>query len=251
MQRHWFEDLADHMGAGYLRYSFTRGTEQEVAFLIDVLGLKPGDRVLDVGCGPGRHANALASAGMTVTGIDISLRFVEIANERAAPGASFVRADARDLTFDAEFDAAISLCQGAFGLGGPEPDGTDPANITSDEMVLRGMHRALVPGGQAAVSAFSSYFQVRFLEDSDDFDAATGINREHTTVLDEDGNPAEHDAWTTCYTPRELRMIFDRAGLCVDDIWAVTPGKYAAAPPDSDHPEFLVHAHRPPGCSKG
>ncbi|MBV6509531.1 MAG: Ubiquinone/menaquinone biosynthesis C-methyltransferase UbiE [Acidimicrobiales bacterium] len=252
MQRHWFEDLADHMGAAYLRYSFTRGTEQEVGFLIDVLGLQPGDRVLDVGCGPGRHANALAAAGMVVTGIDISRRFVEIASERAAPGASFVRADARRLSFDAEFDAAISLCQGAFGLGGPDLDAGDPANITSDEMVLRGMQRALVPGGRAAVSAFSSYFQVRFLEEGDHFDAATGINREHTTVLDEGGNSSEHDAWTTCYTPRELRLVFDRVGLRVDDVWSVTPGNYAARPPDTDHAEFLVLAHRPAvGCSKG
>lgn len=233
------------MGAAYLRYSFTRGTEQEVGFLIDVLGLRRGDRVLDVGCGPGRHANALASAGMVVTGIDISRRFVEVARERGVPGASFVRADARRLSFDAEFDAAISLCQGAFGLGGGDLEENDPANLASDEMVLRGIRRALVPGGRAVVSAFSAYFQVRFLEDSDHFDAATGINKERTTILDEGGNPAEHDAWTTCYTPRELHLVFDRAGLCVDEVWAVSPGNYAADPPDTDHPEFLVVSHRP------
>ena len=39
---HWFEDLADHMGPAYLRYSFTKGTGQEVAFLVEELGLEPG-----------------------------------------------------------------------------------------------------------------------------------------------------------------------------------------------------------------
>ena len=38
---HWFEDVADHLGPAYLRYSFTKGTEQEVAFLVRTLGLEP------------------------------------------------------------------------------------------------------------------------------------------------------------------------------------------------------------------
>ena len=63
---HWFEPVADHLGSAYLRYSFTKGTAQEVAFLTDVLGLTPGTRVLDVGCGPGRHARAFAEAGCDV-----------------------------------------------------------------------------------------------------------------------------------------------------------------------------------------
>ncbi|HET9610263.1 MAG TPA: methyltransferase domain-containing protein, partial [Acidimicrobiales bacterium] len=83
---HWFEPLADHMGDAYLRYSFTKGTAQEVAFLVDVLQLAPGMRVLDVGCGPGRHARALAGRGIEVVGVDISQRFVDLAAQDAPPG---------------------------------------------------------------------------------------------------------------------------------------------------------------------
>src|SRR5438270_9059508 len=118
LMRHWFEDVADHLGAAYLRYSFTKGTEQEVPFLVDRLGLAPGARILDVGCGPGRHAHALGRLGFEVVGVDISDRFVGLARQATPSDAAvtFQRADARVLTFDAEFDAVISLCQGAFGL---------------------------------------------------------------------------------------------------------------------------------------
>lgn len=237
---HWFEPVADHLGAAYLRYSFTKGTDQEVAFLLDALGLEPGMRVLDVGCGPGRHAHALARAGMEVVGVDISQRFVDLAAESAPPGARFERADARHLRFDAEFDAAISLCQGAFGLtGGPG------APLDGDGAVLAGMARALRPGGQLAVSAFSAYFMVRFLEEHDTFDADAGVNHERTVVKDEAGREAEVDLWTTCFTPRELRLLAAQAGLEVRHLWSVTPGAYAAEPPSVHTPELLLVAARP------
>src|SRR5262245_22867078 len=236
---HWFEPVAEHLGAAYLRYSFTKGTEQEVGFLVEALGLGPGTRVLDVGCGPGRHAHALARRGCEVVGVDISERFVTLAAEGAPPGATFVRADARSLAFDAEFDAAISLCQGAFGLaGGPG------APLDADGDVLAGIGRALRPAGLAAVSAFSAYFQVRWLEETASFDAAAGVNHERTEVRDEAGRAVPADLWTTCFTPRELRLLAARAGLEVRDIWSVTPGAYAAVPPDLSSPEFLLVARR-------
>ncbi len=233
---HWFEPLADHLGEAYLRYSFTKGTEQEVAFLVDVLELRPGQRVLDVGCGPGRHALAFAARGIEVVGIDIAHRFVAIATERTPEGApaTFVRMDARDLPYDGEFDAAISLCQGAFGLVGPG----------ADVDVLAGMARALVPGGRFAVSAFSSYFQVKYPQEQGDFDVATGVHHERTVIKDEAGTEAEVDLWTTCYTARELGLVAARAGLVVDAIWSVDPGDYARREPTIETAELLVVGRR-------
>jgi SAM-dependent methyltransferase len=252
--RHWFEDVADHLGPAYLRYSFTKGTDQEVDFLIDELGLNEGMAVLDVGCGPGRHAMALARRGIPAVGVDISGRFIEVAIEVAdreglSPLLEFHRGDARQLASDERFagrgfDAAISLCQGAFGLGGP-PDSADPQNLLADEAVLTGMRSSLRPGGRCAVSAFSSYFQVRWLEDRDAFDAASAVNHEYTEVLDDDGNSAPAELWTTCYTPRELRLLADRCGLQVDDVWSVTPGGYERRRPDLDSHEFLLVARNP------
>jgi SAM-dependent methyltransferase len=283
--RHWFEDVADHLGSAYLRYSFTKGTDQEVDFLTDALGLTPGARILDVGCGPGRHAHALAVRGFDVVGVDISERFVGLAREGAPAGAlvTFERADARALRFDNEFDAVISLCQGAFGLSagpgagesgaagatgegpaGEGPAGEGPAGegaagegaagegaageggaaLDPDRAVLHGMGRALKLGGRLALSAFSAYFQVRFLGEADSFDAERGVNHEHTAVRNEDGVEVPADLWTTCFTPRELRLLAEAAGLRPEHIWSVTPGDYAARPPDIDHPEFLMVATR-------
>jgi ubiquinone/menaquinone biosynthesis C-methylase UbiE len=234
---HWFEPIADHLGRAYLRYSFTKGTGQEVAFLVEELGLEPGMRLLDVGCGPGRHARAFAERGIEVLGIDISHRFVDLAAEGAPAGATFVRADARSMTFDAEFDAAISLCQGAFGLVGPG----------ADEAVLTGIARALRPGGIAAISAFSSYFSVRYQatdEGGATFDAATATASEVTEVRDEAGVAKAVDLHTTCYTPRELHLLAERAGLAPVAVWSVEPGAYRRDPPTVESPEYLLIARR-------
>jgi SAM-dependent methyltransferase len=218
---HWFEAIANHLGESYLRYSFTMGTANEVAFLVDELDLRPGQRVLDVGCGPGRHARALGERGIEVVGVDIAQRFVDLAR----------------------IDADHSLCQGAFGLaGGAAATGPDP-----DGAVLDGMARALRPGGRLAVSAFSAYFQVRWLEDSDSFDADAGVNHEMASLRAPDGTETTSDLWTTCFTPRELRLLAGRAGLVVDAVWSVTPGDYSRRPPEIDRPEFLLLATRPDG----
>jgi len=236
----WFEPAAEHLGKAYLRYSFTKGTDQEVAFLLDALSLQPGQRLLDVGCGPGRHSHGFAQAGLEVVGVDLSQRFVDLATAEAPPGATFLRGDARELAFDAEFDVAISLCQGGFGLvsGGP---GTA---VDGDGVVLERMARAVKPGGLVAVSAFSAYFQLRWLEETDSFDADRGVNHEVMTVKDESGAEASIDAWTTCMTPRELRLLARQAGLEPLHVWSVGPGTYAKAPPTIESYEFLLVAAR-------
>ena len=53
------------------------------------------------------------------------------------------------------------------------------------------------------------------------FDAATGVNHERTTLRSEGGEDAEHDLWTTCFTPRELTLLAEEAGLVVRDVDAM------------------------------
>jgi cyclopropane fatty-acyl-phospholipid synthase-like methyltransferase len=235
---HWFEDVADHLGSAYLRYSFTKGTRQEIDHLVPTLGLEPGMRVLDVGCGPGRHAHELARRGVEVHGIDVSHRFVELASGDAPAGATFERMDARTLVdrddLADRFDAVICLCQGAFGL--MTADG-------HDETVVAGIAHALRPGGRLALSAFSAYFVVKHWEGAE-FDADAGVNHERTQIADETGRTVETSLWTGCYTPRELRLICAAHGLQVDSVSSVEPGAYGDDPPNVDTAEFLVLATR-------
>ena len=102
---------------------------------------------------------------------------------------------------------ALSLCQGAFGLlGGPG------SAVDEDVLALREMVDAVRPGGRVVVSAFSAYFQVRYLEDPSSFDAGRGVQHEHTEVRDPAGQAAPVELWTTCFTPRELRLMVAAAG---------------------------------------
>jgi 2-polyprenyl-3-methyl-5-hydroxy-6-metoxy-1,4-benzoquinol methylase len=226
--------VADHLGSAYLRYSFTKGTVQEVDHVVSALGLAPGMRVLDVGCGPGRHAHELARRGIEVHGIDISETFVELARRDAPEGATFERLDARALPFDGEFDAAICLCQGAFGL---------MTAAGEDDVVVAGIARALRPGGGLALSAFNAYFAVRYHEAAT-FDATTGVSHERTEVRSPTGEVAKVDLWTGCYTPRELRLLLGAHGLTIERISSVEPGAYGDDPPTTESPEYLVIARR-------
>lgn len=228
--------LAEHAGAAYLRYAFTKGTEQEVGFLWDALGLRPGWRVLDVGCGPGRHSLVLARRGVKVVGVDIAAAFLELARDASEPSAGFVRADARRLPVRAgAFDAVICLCQGAFGLLG----GDDRA----ESEALSAMAGALRPGGRLAVSAFSAWYALRWLGEGEDFDPVRGVLRERARVRGAAGRAeAEFALTSTCFTPRELRLMAAAAGLRVEGIWSVEPGHYGRGGASVDLPEWLVLA---------
>lgn len=232
----YFAPIGDRLGRSYLRYDFTKGSEQEIGFLTELLGPGDGRRLLDVGCGPGRHAVPLARAGWAVTGIDISQTFLHIAAEEARGAGvamSLFEVDARQMPFDDEFDAVISICQGGFGLMGKD-----------DDLVLRRIAEATRPGGRVVLTAFSAYFSAREQTDAH-LDAASGVVHEVTTIKDPEG--AEHtvDLWTGVYTPRELRLLSLGVGLVPEEIWSVAPGDFARRTPDVDHPEFMLVARKP------
>jgi SAM-dependent methyltransferase len=233
----WFGSIARFLGPAYLRNAFTKGTDQEIEFLWDALALAPGQRVLDVGCGPGRHAVALARRGVEVLGVDLSEEFLALAREAAAREslpARFECADVRHLCADGEFDAVICLCQGGFGLlgGRHEVD------------VFGRMVRTVRPGGALAVSAFHAPFVVHHLEAGETFDAATGVLHERATARNEGGEEQQFDLWTTCFTARELELLAEVADVAVDAVHGVAPGRYRAEPPDLDRPELLLLGRR-------
>jgi SAM-dependent methyltransferase len=237
-QDRWFEEIADFLGPAYLRNAFTKGTDQEVDHLVAALGLRPPMRVLDVGCGPGRHSLALARRGYEVVGVDQSEEFLRLAREAAAADGldcTFEQADVRDLRVDRAHDAVLCLCQGGFGLLGGRDETAVFARIAG----------AVAPGGALALSAFSAAFAVRFLEEGETFDPATGVLHEISVVRGPAGDEREFDLWTTCFTGRELELLAHASGLDVESIAGVAPGRYGAEAPTVEHPELLLLARRP------
>lgn len=235
--RPYFAELGNKLGDAYLRYDFTRGTAQEVEFLVELLDLRPGMRVLDVGCGPGRHAVALAAAGLRVTGIDVSSRFLEIAARRcreAGVAAAFFECDARRMPFDDEFDAVVSICEGAFGVMGED-----------DALVLRRMMEAAAGGAPVVLTAFSALYEARHPRTEARFDLDRGIVYEQTTIKDESGVDHPAELWTTVYTPRELRLLAIGCGLVPEHVWGVEPGDFARRASDFERPELMLVARKP------
>ena len=128
-------------------------------------------------------------------------------------------------TFDAEFDVAMSLCQGAFGLtGGPG------ARSTATAPCWRAWPG---PCGPAAGSRCRPSPPTSSCATSRTRTASTPTPASTTSAprsATRPGTVAEVDLWTTCFTPRELRLLGPAAGLEVEHLWSVTPGAYAAEP---------------------
>ncbi|HUR13027.1 MAG TPA: class I SAM-dependent methyltransferase [Mycobacteriales bacterium] len=104
---------------------------------------RPGERALDVGCGNGQVARDLATAGLTVLGVDLSAQMVERGKELAAelPGADFLVGDAQVHPFDeGAFDLVVSRFGAMFFADRPA--------------AFRNLARATRPGGRVALVAW-------------------------------------------------------------------------------------------------
>jgi SAM-dependent methyltransferase len=137
--RDWYATAFDGMSADM---AWTERTGSEIKRALTMLRPQGGERVLDLGCGTGRHSLELARHGFSVVGVEISEELVEIArNEAARHGlaAEFVRADLRRLDYEAEFDIVLNLNDGAVGYFE-----TDEENHKTFEVISS----ALKPGGQ-------------------------------------------------------------------------------------------------------
>jgi SAM-dependent methyltransferase len=115
-------------------------TESEVAGVIRLLGLEPGQSVLDCPCGYGRHAIALARAGFQVTGSDINREMLAPAREhsRGLSNIRFVRENMQHISYQNEFDGVINLFF-SFGFFETDEENND---------VVRRFYEALKPAGR-------------------------------------------------------------------------------------------------------
>jgi len=109
---------------------------------ITALAPREGERVLDAGCGTGRHLPALVAAGCRVAGADFSAGMLAVAHGRA-PSVPLVRADLqRGLPFAARaFDAVLCALVGE--------------HLTNLEGCFREIARVLVPEGRFAYTVYA------------------------------------------------------------------------------------------------
>ena len=133
----WFEDEAfwDKIYPFLFTDRKLEAAEAEVESVLELAGLEQGD-VLDLACGPGRHAVTLAKRGFRVTGVDLSPFLLRKARERARAenvDVEWVQEDMRRFVRPESFDLAISLFT-SFGYF----EGKD-----NDLEVLRNIHKSL------------------------------------------------------------------------------------------------------------
>ncbi|MCK7486788.1 MAG: methyltransferase domain-containing protein [Bacillus subtilis] len=117
--KQWYEKLFENYGESYDKEIFTLGTLGECDFIEKELHFNKTLKILDVGCGTGRHSIELAKRGYLPTGIDFSVSQLQKAIAKAKANQltiEFLHHDARDLPFNQQFDVAIMLCEGGFPL---------------------------------------------------------------------------------------------------------------------------------------
>lgn len=222
---------------------FTQNTLREVDFLVAELGLPAGGKILDVGCGTGRHAIELAKRGYAVTGLDLSAGMLARARDAAnAAGVTveWLRADATCFALPARYDAAICLCEGAFGLLG---QGDDP--IEQPLSILRNIARSLRPQGKTVFTVLNGTAMLRRHADAD---VAAGHFDPLTMVASGAFPPREGlppvAVRERAFLPTELVLLFRLAGIPVLNLWGGTAGNWGRRTLELDEMEIMVVARK-------
>jgi ubiquinone/menaquinone biosynthesis C-methylase UbiE len=220
MRKQWYQALYEHFDA-YDQEPYTQNTPAEVDFLESVIGDDTRGRILDVGCGTGRHTLELTRRGYQVTGLDLSAGLLEQAvrkAEREDLKVEFVQGDARKMNFVEQFQTVIMLCEGGFSL--MESD-------EMDRMILRSTFRALKPGGQLIFTAPNAVAMLSDLGSHPGFDPLT--LRERFTLETENrlGDTIELQCTQRYYTVAELRWVLRTLGFRQVTYFAVTAAGYS------------------------
>lgn len=240
-----WQSFYDRHAPYYDRGAFTTHTTDEVDFLLDTMALPPGARLLDIGCGTGRHAIELARRGFAVTGIDISSGMLGQAFQKAKAAAvevEWIHADAAAWRPERAFDGVICLCGGAFTVADLNAD-----PLAHDRSILAGIRAALIPGGPFVLTTPNGYRRIREVTDADiaagRFDPATMIEvrEEDFAVPGAEGRMRYQER---LYTLPELIALLTNEGFTVEHSWGGTAGRWGRRALELDEIEVMVVARR-------
>jgi len=232
----WYESLFENYAHKYDKECFVQGTIGECDFIELEINRDKSSKIIDIGCGTGRHAIELTKRGYNVTGVDLSENQIKRAREKAREAGvtvDFQTQDARNLPFDGEFDLAIMLCEGGFSL------------METDEMnfeILKNATKALKDKGKLIFTALNGLFPL-FHSVNDFYESAQKEGqsqckecsfdletfRDHNTVVFEDdsGKKRELNCNERYYVPSEITWLLKSLGFKKIDIFGAKLGAYS------------------------
>ncbi|MFA5039293.1 MAG: class I SAM-dependent methyltransferase [Candidatus Omnitrophota bacterium] len=234
--KQWYESLFENYAHKYDKECFVQGTVGECDFIEQEAGRDKSIKIIDIGCGTGRHAIELTKRGYEVTGVDLSESQLARAREKAGEAGmaiDFQKQDARALPFSGEFDLAIMLCEGGFSL------------METDEMnfeILKEATKALKSKGKLIFTTLNGLFPLfhsvnEFYKSAQkegqsqctdcSFDLMTF--RDHNTVVFEDdsGNKRELKCNERYYVPSEITWLLKTLGYKKIDIFGTKLGAFS------------------------
>jgi ubiquinone/menaquinone biosynthesis C-methylase UbiE len=206
---------------------------KEASFVAETLKLEAGARVLDLCCGQGRHAVALAKRGLQITGLDLNRDYLELARRAAVAenvALETVAADMREIPFSSHFDAIVNMYS-SFGYLESERE---------DLKVLESASRALKPGGQLVLDmlnrewALSNYIQNDWHSGADgtlyierrELDLASSRMHVSFTIIDASGGRRESIGHIIrLYTLTEMSRHLESAGMNITAVYGGFEGE--------------------------
>jgi SAM-dependent methyltransferase len=234
--KQWYESLFQDYGQKYDSESFTQGTIGECDFIEIELNSDRTFKILDVGCGTGRHSIELTKRGYNITGIDLSESMLNKARKKAIESnleINFMNLDARNLPFNMDFDAAIMLCEGGFPL------------METDEMnfeILKNVAKSLKEKGKFIFTTLNGLFPLyhsieKFLTDSSQgdnatyrsntFDLMTFRDFNITEFIDDYGNKKTLHCNERYYVPSEINWLLKSLGFKNIEIFGSKLGAFS------------------------
>jgi SAM-dependent methyltransferase len=232
----------------YLRVYAHRDEESaaaEAAFALRALRPPPGGRILDLACGAGRHARALATAGLAVVGLDLSPELLRVAASRGGGVRGYVRGDMRALPFPRAF-SCVTMFFTSFGYFA-----TDAEN----DRVLAEVARVLAPGGGFLLDGMNRDAVLAGLVPRSDREGPGDTRIHEARWITPDGRRVEkrvrifrpdrpveeYTESVRLYSREELAERLEAAGLAVEGAF----GDLAGSPPGPDRPRQVLVGRLP------
>ena len=229
----------------YMDNVFTKNTLAEVSFVIEQLNVRQGARILDVGCGTGRHSVELARRGFRMTGVDLSPGMLEQARKAAAEAGvevELIQADATQMKLAGEFDGAICLCEGSFGLLSQHDDAREHGRD-----ILRNIHSALRPGGRLILTCLNGLLKIRkFSQEDVDAGLFDPFNIVEFFMMDcnTPSGVESVEVREKGYLPFEITQLAEDTGFRIDHLGGGTAGDWGRRPYKLDEMELMLIAEK-------